>query len=135
MTDFRRVTDRFSVSPQITPADVSRAAAEGFALIVNNRPEGEEPGQPSGAAIEAAAKAAGMDYVAVPVRGMPSPEQAEAVCEAVASARGPVLGFCRSGTRSIVSWALGTARRGERSAEELVRLCGQAGYDVGPMLR
>lgn len=135
MEIFRRVTDRFSVSPQISPADVARAAAQGFTLIINNRPEGEEPGQPAGATIEAAAKAAGLDYVAMPISGMPTPEQADAVCEVISSAKGPVLSFCRTGTRSIVSWAKGTARRGELPAEELVRLCGQAGYDVGPMLR
>ena len=55
------------VSGQIAPADVAEAAALGVTLIVNNRPDGEEPGQPSGAEIEAAAVAAGLEYRHIPV--------------------------------------------------------------------
>ena len=62
MTDFRRVTDDFSVSPQIDLEDMAAAAAQGFTLVINNRPDGEQPGQPTSAEVEAAAKAAGLDY-------------------------------------------------------------------------
>ena len=79
MSDFRRVTESLSVSPQVDPADMARAAAEGFVLVINNRPDGEDPSQPSSAAVEAAARAAGMDYLHVPVRGGPTPDQVEAV--------------------------------------------------------
>jgi uncharacterized protein (TIGR01244 family) len=112
MSDFRRVTDSLSVSPQVTEADIARAAAEGFVLVINNRPDGEDPGQPSSATIEAAARAAGLDYVHIPVRGGPGPDQVEAVREAVEGAEGPVLAFCRSGTRSIVTWSIGQAAVG-----------------------
>jgi uncharacterized protein (TIGR01244 family) len=47
MTDFIRVTDNFYVSPQIGIEDVARAAREGFTLLINNRPDGEAPGQPT----------------------------------------------------------------------------------------
>ncbi|MFN3572017.1 TIGR01244 family sulfur transferase [Phenylobacterium sp.] len=134
MTDFRRVTDQFSVSPQIAPADVAAAAAQGFVLIVNNRPDGEDPAQPSGAEIEAAAKAAGLDYVAIPVRGGPSADQVAALREAVEAAGGPVLAFCRSGTRCIVTWSLGQAQAGARSRQELIDLGAQAGYDLSGVL-
>ena len=100
MSDFRRVNDSITVSPQVAEADMARAAAEGFVLVINNRPDGEDPSQPPGAAIEAAARAAGMDYLHVPVRGGPTPEQVETVRAAVEAAQGPVLAFCRSGTRS-----------------------------------
>ena len=53
MTDFRKVTETFSVSPQIAVSDVARAKAEGFSMIINNRPDGEATDQPPGAAIEA----------------------------------------------------------------------------------
>lgn len=134
MTDFRRVTDQFSVSPQIAPADVAAAAAQGFVLIVNNRPDGEDPAQPAGAEIEAAAKAAGLGYVAIPVRGGPTIEQVTALRETVEAANGPVLAFCRSGTRCIVTWSLGQAEAGARSRQELIDLGAQAGYDLSGVL-
>ena len=130
MSDFRRVTDTLSVSPQVTEADMVRAAAEGFVLVINNRPDGEEPGQPTSAEVEAAAKAAGLGYVHIPVRGAPTPDQVEANYRAVEAAGGPVLAFCRSGTRSIVTWSLGQFQADERSAQELVELGSQAGYDL-----
>ena len=133
MSDFRRVTDSLSVSPQVTEADMARAAAQGFVLVINNRPDGEEPGQPSGAAIEAAARAAGMDYLHVPVRGGPTPDQVEAVSAAVEAAGGPVLTFCRSGTRSIVTWSVGRALAGE-DREALVNQGRVAGYDLSGVL-
>ena len=134
MTEFRRVTDRFSVSPQMTPRDMDAAAAEGFTLIVNNRPDGEVPDQPPAAAMEAAARAAGMDYVDVPVAGRPTAEQVEAMHAAVSAARGPVLAFCRTGTRSISVWSLGQALLEGQDRAELVRLGGDAGYDLSGLL-
>jgi uncharacterized protein (TIGR01244 family) len=134
MTQFRRVTDRISVSPQIAAADVDAAASQGFRLIINNRPDGEEPGQPSGQEIEAAATAAGLAYAHVPVRGAPTPEQVETQFRLVEQADGPVLAFCRSGTRSILTWAVGQAITGARSRQELRRLAQDAGYDLSAML-
>lgn len=133
MSDFRRVTDSLSVSPQVTEADMARAAAEGFALVINNRPDGEDPSQPSSAAIESAARAAGLDYLYVPVRGGPTPDQVEAVRAAVEQAKGPVLAFCRSGTRSIVTWSLGQALAGA-DRQTLVDQGFQAGYDLSGVL-
>lgn len=133
MSDFRRVTDSLSVSPQVTEADMARAAAEGFVLVINNRPDGEDPSQPSSATIEAAARAAGLDYLHVPVRGGPTQDQVDAVRAAVESANGPVLAFCRSGTRSIVTWSIGQALAGE-DRETLVNQGREAGYDLSGVL-
>jgi uncharacterized protein (TIGR01244 family) len=133
MPQSRKVTERFSVSPQITPDGAKEAAAAGVRLIINNRPDGEAPDQPRGGEIEAAARAAGAQYLHIPVVGRPTPEQARAQAEAVESASGPVLAFCRSGTRSITAWALGEAEAG-RDREELVRLAAGAGYDLAPVL-
>jgi uncharacterized protein (TIGR01244 family) len=129
MAEFRKVTEALSVSPQITPDEARDAAAAGVRLIINNRPDGEAPDQPPGAAIEAAARAAGADYRAIPIVGRPTPEQAKAQVEAAEAAGGPVLAFCRSGTRSITAWALGEAARG-RDRSELVGLAARAGYDL-----
>jgi uncharacterized protein (TIGR01244 family) len=133
MSDFRRVTESLSVSPQVTEADMARAAAEGFVLVINNRPDGEDPSQPPGAAIEAAARAAGLDYLHVPVRGGPSPDQVDAVRAAVEAADGPVLAFCRSGTRSIITWSVGQALAGE-DRETLINQGREAGYDLSGVL-
>lgn len=134
MTPFRRVTDQFSVSPQIAVSDVAAAAAAGFVLIINNRPDGEDPAQPDGAEIEAAARAAGLDYLAIPVRGGPDAAQVAAQGEAVAQAKGPVLAYCRSGTRSIVTWALSQADAGRLDRSSLIALGAEAGYDLSGVL-
>jgi len=134
MTDFRRVTEDISVSPQISVEEVDAAAAQGFRTIVNNRPDGESPDQPPGAAIAAAAQAAGLAYVHIPVRGGPTPEQVETMARVLADEPKPALAFCRSGTRSIVTWALGQAASGARSREELVGLGRAAGYDLSGVL-
>jgi uncharacterized protein (TIGR01244 family) len=115
---------------QLTPGDVDEAAALGIRLIVNNRPDGEEPGQPSSAQIEAAARAAGLDYRHIPIAGGFPPEQVEAMAEALE--QGPVLAFCRTGTRSAFLWALARAKRGA-PAEESVAAAAAAGYDLGPI--
>jgi uncharacterized protein (TIGR01244 family) len=134
MTEFRTVTEDFSVSPQIAPGDVATAAAEGFKLIINNRPDGEQPGQPTSAEIEAQAKAHGLAYVHIPFAGRPTPEQAKAVRDAAAAADGKVLAFCRSGTRSITAWSLGQAAAGDRPRDELIDLGAEAGYDLSGAL-
>jgi uncharacterized protein (TIGR01244 family) len=131
MCDFRKVTETFWVAPQIAVADVARAKALGFTLIINNRPDGEAPGQPTGAEISAAAAAAGIAYLAAPVAGPPGPAQVAAVRAGVASAK-KTLAYCRSGTRSIMTWALGQATPENRAA--LARAGAEAGYDLGPVL-
>jgi uncharacterized protein (TIGR01244 family) len=134
MTDFRHITDDLSVAPQISAADVAEAAAQGFTTIINNRPDGEDPAQPPGSEIEAAAKAAGLAYVHIPVRGAPGPAEVEAVRQVVDAAEGPVLAFCRSGTRSITTWSIGQAMSGAMSRGDLVSLGRQAGYDLSGVL-
>jgi uncharacterized protein (TIGR01244 family) len=134
MSEFRKVTDTFSVAPQIELDDVPRAAAAGFKLLINNRPDGESPGQPSSAQMEAAAKAAGLEYAHFPVVGGPSSQTVHAELALIAEASGPVLAYCRSGTRSIVTWSIGQALSGERSRADLIALGEQAGYDLSGVL-
>ena len=133
MSQFRMVTDAFQVSPQITPDEARAAGEAGVKLIINNRPDGEAPDQPKSADIEAAARSAGALFRALQFVGRPTPEVARAQAEAVAAAGGPVLAYCRTGTRSITAWALGEAGLG-RDRAELVRLGAAAGYDLGPVL-
>ncbi|WP_448662685.1 TIGR01244 family sulfur transferase [Sphingomonas sp. CJ20] len=126
----RRIDETISVAPQIAPEDVAAIAAAGFTAIVNNRPEGEEPGQPSGSAVRAAAEAAGLAYAEIPVThaGFSLP-QVEAMATALAGAGGPVLAFCRSGTRSCNLWALAHAQGGA-DPETLIEKAAGAGYDI-----
>lgn len=134
MTDFRRVTEDFATAPQISVADVAEAARQGFTAIICNRPDGEDPGQPAAAEIAAAAHGAGLTYTHIPVRGAPGPAEVEAMRQAVDAAAGPVLAYCRSGTRSITTWAIGQAMSGAMSRGDLVALGRQAGYDLSGAL-
>lgn len=129
----RTVNDSISVAPQIAVADMPGIAAAGFKTIVNNRPDDEEPGQPSGAEIQAAAEAAGLAYVAIPVThaGFSHP-QLDAMADALGAARGPVLAYCRSGTRSCNLWALAAAKAG-RNPNLLMAQAEDAGYDLSPI--
>lgn len=131
---FRKIDDKTYASPQIGVEDIAEASALGIGLIVNNRPEDESDDQTPGADIEAAAKAAGMAYVAIPVThaGFSMP-QVEAMEAALASAGDkPVLAYCRSGTRSTLLWALAQARQGT-ALESIVTSAARAGYDVSPI--
>ena len=133
MSDFRRIEDGIFASPQIEIEDVATAREMGIALIINNRPEDESPDQTPGAAIEAAARAAGIAYVAIPVTHAGFSEaQVRGMVEALKDANGPVLASCRPATRSTLLWALAEASKG-RSPDELARCAANGGYDVGPV--
>jgi uncharacterized protein (TIGR01244 family) len=130
---FRQLNDHVFASPQIGLPEVAEAAAQGIVMIVNNRPEDESEDQTPGPEIEAAAKAAGMDYVAIPVTHAGWSEgQVRAMAAALAQAQGPVLAYCRSGTRSTLLWALAEASIG-KSPHALTAAAAQAGYDLGPI--
>ena len=133
----RRIDDSISVAPQITPEDVAEIAAAGFTAIVNNRPDDEEGGQPEGDAIRAAAEAAGLSYTAIPITHAGfSGNQIDAMVTALEAAGGPVLAYCRSGTRSCNLWALAQARMGEHP-DRLMAKAAATGYDltgIRPML-
>lgn len=133
MTDFKRLSPTMLASPQITPGDLADAAAQGVTLVVNNRPDGEAPDEPQGLEIEAAARAAGLDYLAIPIgqAGFSEPQVA-ALAEALDAAEGQVLGYCRTGTRSTLLWALAQARSG-RDPQQIADAASQAGYDVSPV--
>lgn len=133
MSDFRRLNENVLVSPQLALEDIAAAADMGVAMIVNNRPDGEDPFAPQGDAIAAAAAAAGLNYTAIPIghSGFSEP-QVDAMIAALEQAEGPILAYCRSGTRSTLLWALAAAKQGE-APETIARTAAQAGYDVSPI--
>ncbi|HKX93741.1 MAG TPA: TIGR01244 family sulfur transferase [Methylibium sp.] len=97
-----RLNADVAVAPQLAPDAMAAAAAAGFRSVINNRPDFEGgPEQPTSAAMEAAARAAGLEYVFLPVASaFQTPEQAQAMADALERLPKPVLAFCRSGARS-----------------------------------
>ena len=96
-----KITDRFAISPQIDFGDVAKLAKQGYVLIINNRPDGEDAAQPLSAALAKAAKKAGIDYVHIPVKpGRASAQDKARFKQCLDEAEGPVLAFCRSGMRA-----------------------------------
>jgi uncharacterized protein (TIGR01244 family) len=98
----RALTSDLSVAPQLEPAAMAQVAAAGFRSVINNRPDFEGgPAQPTSAQMEAAAQAAGLRYVHLPVDGgYQSPEEIAAFAQLLKDLPAPVLAFCRSGARS-----------------------------------
>ncbi|HVQ07173.1 MAG TPA: TIGR01244 family sulfur transferase [Allosphingosinicella sp.] len=118
---------------QLQAADMAAAVERGVTTIVNNRPDGEEPGQPAAADLEAAAKAAGLAYVHIPIVAELSGDKVDALGAALERAEGLALLCCRSGTRSAYLWALARAREGALP-EALLGNAARAGYNLRPIL-
>lgn len=132
---FIPIAEKFFVSPQISEKDIAEAKARGVTLIINNRPDGEAPFQPKTAELKAAAEAAGISYVDIPVsRAGISPDHLDAFDKAVLDNDGATLAFCRTGTRSTMLRALACARAGA-AADEILNEAANAGYDLGPYKR
>jgi len=131
--DVKRINDHVSVSPQISPDDLPAIKAAGFVAIINNRPDGESPDQPSSATMQAAAEKAGLAYHYIPLgRDGVSPQMVEDEAAVLEGSPGPVFCYCRSGTRSTTLWALSQA--GKMPAQEIVGAAQHAGYDMSHLL-
>ncbi|MCJ2131364.1 TIGR01244 family sulfur transferase [Methylobacterium sp. E-045] len=130
------IDSRLSVSGQPSEAEIADLSTRGFALLINNRPEGEEPGQLGSAAEAAAAEAAGLAYLHLPVTGPGiTHEDIARFREAVEGASGPVLAHCRSGTRSLTLWALSEVLAGRLSRDDILAYGRERGFDLGGAVR
>ena len=125
----RQLDEATYVAGQIRPDQLEAIKAAGIVMIVNNRPDGEEPGQPIASTIEAAAREAGLGYRFIPVASGLSAGQVNEMVSAVEEAGGPILAFCKSGTRSAFLWGLARAQMGE-PVEALIAKGARAGYDL-----
>ena len=126
----RHLDNKTLVAGQILPSQMEDIAAAGVTMVVNNRPDGEEPGQPAAAEIEAAARAAGLGYAHIPIASGMKPEDVVAMMDAMIEAgEGKLLAFCKSGTRSTFLWALTRQQQGV-STEEIVSSAAGAGYEL-----
>lgn len=128
---FRQLTPKVLISGKISEADLALAKDQGVTLIINNRPDGEEPGQPEAATMAARADDLGLDYLYLPVRGMPGQDAVEALESALADGE-TMLIHCKSGMRSAVAWALAESRRGTPRDEILTAAAG-AGFDLSTL--
>ena len=128
-----KLSETVAVSAQIQPEDVAAIAEAGYKVLINNRPDGEEPGQPANADIAAAAEAAGLEYHFMPINALnfPGPDF-EQMCDLLDDPDRPVLAFCRTGTRCTNLWV---ASREEGARQEAAREAQQKGYDLGMVAR
>lgn len=128
---FKKLTESYFVAPQLSAEDLRAAADAGFKLIVNNRPDGEMIGQPESADLEAAAKAAGMEYAHIPVGATGLTHgHIDALKSALNSVGGgKAVGFCKTGARSVFVYAYYSASEG-RAVTEIVAEAAKAGFDI-----
>lgn len=128
----KKLTDSLSVSGQILPEQMSDIAQAGFKVVVCNRPDHEEPGQPLTADMAEAASKAGLDFVSIPVVGGAITDQAVQDFSDVLKSSTPVFAYCRTGTRSTFLWSL--SQNGQRPAQEILETAAAAGYDMSVLL-
>lgn len=127
--DIRTLTPGYAVSPQIAVEDLPAIAAAGFTTVICNRPDAEVGPELSCAAIRDAAEAVGITFIPLPLdQETLTPDNGIRQVEAIADATGPVLGYCRTGTRSTVIWALGQA--GKMPVDEILAKAAEAGYQL-----
>ncbi len=132
--EFRTLSPKFTVSPQISVEDVGTIAAQGFRAIICNRLDGEGADQPSFKEIAAAAKAAGIEARYVPVQsGMVKDGDVEAFGAALEDLQRPVFAYCRTGTRSATLWSFHEAMK--RPIAEILTATKAAGYDMNGVAR
>lgn len=128
-----KLSDNLAVSGQISPAAVAEIAAAGFKVLINNRPDGEEQGQPSSAEIAAAAEEAGLEYHYFPVSGLDFPgEHLQEMTELFDDEQRPAFAFCRSGTRCSNLWVLS---REPTEREQAAERAASIGFDLGMAAR
>lgn len=131
MPEIKRLDDTLSVAGQLQPSDFEALAEAGFATVINNRPDGEEPGQPTAEQGEEAADAAGLAYAHLPTTAQSmGPETVVEFGALLEEAPTPILAHCRSGARSTLLWALYHAHKGDLTVDSIVDTAQDAGYDL-----
>lgn len=127
----KRISEKLSIAPQVMADDICHAAANGFVVIVNNRPDNEEPDQPSAGESRTVAEREGLGYSHIPVApGQVEEWQVRAFQKALAEARGPVLAHCKTGARSTTLYVIGEVFDGRMSKEEVPLLGQHLGFDL-----
>ncbi|NNH64171.1 bifunctional sulfur transferase/dioxygenase Blh [Rhizobium laguerreae] len=126
-----RVNELITVAGQPDAAGFAAFAADGFAAVINARPDGEEPGQPGNTAEKTSAAAVGLAYSFVPVKGAEITEaDIRAFQAAVTQAKGPVVAHCKSGTRALTLYALGEVLDGRMKRGDIEAFGQNLGFDL-----
>jgi sulfide:quinone oxidoreductase len=132
--EIKRIDDQVAVAAQVAAPDMSAIAAAGYRSVICNRPDAEAPDQPSHVELQRAAEAAGLRFQFQPVTsGKVTDQDAEVFGKIVRELPGPVLAFCRTGTRCTTLWALHAAR--SQSLPQVLAQAKAAGYDMNPVAR
>lgn len=128
-----KLSESLSVSPQIGVDDIAAIAAQGYDVVINNRPDAEQEGQPVSADIAAAAEAAGLDYYHLPMTAQDFPGAGfEQMAELLGDPGVRVFAFCRTGTRCTNLWV---ASRDETERESALEVARQKGFDLAMAMR
>ncbi|MEO0378859.1 MAG: TIGR01244 family sulfur transferase [Pseudomonadota bacterium] len=130
--DIRQITPTYFVAPQLDPADMADVAAAGITTVICNRPDEEVPPPFQADVMEAAALAAGLEFVRLPLTHQTmTPPNVDRQMECAETSKGPVLAYCASGTRSTVVWCLGQA--GQMETDDILSAARSGGYDLANM--
>ena len=130
--DIKRLTDNFAVSPQIEPGDIAEIVAEGFQSVICNRPDAEVGTDLSAATIRSAVESAGLQWREnVIIGGAMTLENIDLQGQLENELPGPVLAYCRSGTRSATAWSL--SRAGSEETDDIIATAAKGGYDLSPL--
>ena len=130
MSQFRKVTEQVSVSPQIDRADIDEAAEVGIVLVINNRPDGEEFGQPTNEELAKYAADKGLKWAHIPIISGQITMEAVAMTASAMKDADKILAYCRSGTRSCNLWGLAQAYNSSLETGEIIQKAAGAGYDL-----
>ncbi len=124
------ITPDFAVTSALGPEDFAAVAGLGFRTVISNRPDGEEPGQPSGAECAACASRHGLGYRHIPATSLDlfTDSVVAAMAQALAESDGPTLAHCKSGQRSAIVWAAARART--RPVAEVMDALEGAGFEL-----
>ncbi|MFP7672533.1 TIGR01244 family sulfur transferase [Marivita sp. S0852] len=127
--DIRQITNRYHVSPQISPEDAEAIKDAGITTVICNRPDEEVPASHQAETIRHAIEAAGLRFEVLPItHHTMTPDRIAQQAALVKESDGPVLAYCASGTRCSIIWALSQA--GQQDADAILDAVGRAGYDL-----
>jgi uncharacterized protein (TIGR01244 family) len=130
--DFNKINDQLTVSGQILPEDMATLVEHGFKTLICNRPDEEVEASVASAAMQTAAKAAGLSFHYLPVYpGQFTDEMSAELGQIMSDEAGPFYAYCRSGTRSCTLWALSQA--GQQDADKIIAAAANGGYDLRGM--
>ena len=127
--DIRKISERYNVSPQISPEDAAAIKEAGITTVICNRPDAEVPPSHQSDVIGAAMEAEGLRFEVLPITHQTmTPDRVAQQSAIVEASDGPVLAYCASGTRCSILWALGQA--GQLPTDQILSATAQAGYDL-----